>query len=221
MRAVDQLITIDGIASNTGGGGGTVAFDAVSTKSASGLPSDSWRHIPVGVPTAIAVCIAYTSNATAITTVTYGGVAMTLEATINTAGTHKVAIYGLANPPPGAQDVGIVWAAAVSHISAAVSVVGSHLGDPFSNNQTATGVGTAVTLNCASVAGELVLDVVVSDTIASFTQTGGQTKRWDLTVGTFQAAGSTKPAVGASTTMAWTLGASGTWAQAAASFRQP
>ena len=220
MRAVDQLITIDGVVSNTGGGGGTVVFDAVFTKTATGLPSDSWTHFPVGVPTAVAVCIAYTSNAVAINSVTYGGVAMTLEATINSAGTHKVAIYGLANPPPGTQLVGVMWAAAVSHVSASVSVVGSHLGDPFSNNQTATGVGTAVTLACTSAVNELVVDVVVSDTITTFTQGGGQTKKWDITVGTFEAAGSVK-AGAASVTMAWTLGASGTWAQAAASFRTP
>jgi hypothetical protein len=221
MRAVDQLIIIDGVASNTGAGGGAVALDAVSTKTGSGLPSDTWRHTPAGVPTAVAVCIGYTSNAVAISSITYGGVPMNIEAIQNSASGHKAVIYGLANPPPGPQDIAIVWAAAVNHVSAVVSVVGSHLGDPFSNNQIATGTSTTPSLACTSAVGELVVDVVVGDTVTTFTQGAGQTKRWDIPiVASEQVAGSTEVGA-ASVTMSWTLGVSSIWAQAAASFRIP
>lgn len=206
---------------------GTVLFDAVGPNSSgatgSGVSSLSWTHTPVGNPSAVAVAVGYWSNATAISSVTYGGVAMTLAVSQNASSGDKAAIYGLANPPAGAQTVQITWAAGGIFANAgSISVTGSDTTTCFSHaDGQAAGTGTSAACTVTSAVGELVVDMCNGDNAtAGVTITSSGTRRWGTAHVGSEEANAAATAPGAATvTMTETLSASKPWAIVAASFK--
>lgn len=208
----------------------SVAFDAAASATINNTSSGSWTHTPSGTPTGVAVGIPCfrTSANPGITSVTYGGQAMAEEVATVT-GTEvfgyrpRSFIYGLPDPPSGAQTVAITFSG-TNHFSRAgsVTVVGGDTSDLVETGNTATNVNNAssVTLNCPSADDELVLDAVVrlSNTFsASLTVGASQTQRWNTSLGAGACGGSTEPGA-SSVTMSWT-GSGESVCQSAISFK--
>jgi hypothetical protein len=203
-------------------GGGTVSFDAVSSSSVANNAGTtlSWTHTPIGTPTAVAVSF-QRFNGT-VPGVTYGGNSMTL-ARDQAFGGSNVDIYGLPNPPAGAQTVVITCGGTANYIQAgAVTVTGSNISTAFDASNSASGSSTAPSVSVTSLTGEFVIDVVGTESSPpSETPGGGQTLRWGpLTVSANVASGSSAPAAAGSTSMLWTLGSSVAWGEVAASFHK-
>lgn len=104
------------IAADSGGGGpvdNSISFDAFSNSGAINF-SHSWTHTPVGTPRGVLVLIVQTVSVTdEVTSVTYGGVAMSevpLSPMIHTAGSEDGVCYGYflgAGIPTGARTVAV------------------------------------------------------------------------------------------------------------------
>lgn len=89
-----------------------IAFDAISSKNADGSIASgttTWSHTTSGTDRLLFLCVATYSNVT-ISSVTYGGVALTLVKQLTPwwgAGTDQIAIYALSAPASGANTVSI------------------------------------------------------------------------------------------------------------------
>jgi hypothetical protein len=199
------------------GGGGGVAFDAVSEGIANGASSASWTHTPVGTPTGVAVLVGRFFDTDQITAITYGGNAMTLE---EPSGDPDIGpwIYSLGNPPSGAQTVSITWAGSVFALACAITVTGGDTSNVISNTATATGTSTTPSVTCTSATGELVVDVVHASVSSTPTPGAGQTIRSDQEIGGGFQVFMSSEAGAASVTMSHTV-SSNTWVQCAASFK--
>lgn len=204
----------------------SVVFDAVGPNSggkhATSVSSISWTHTPVGIPTAVAVAISLTKSVsnTAITSVTYGGVTVSLAVSKNDNTTNAVraAIFGLASPPSGAQTVVVNFASPIDTVAAAsITVTGSDPATCF-DNVSIGNLGRSVNPTdnaCSSAAGDLVIDCASQHVISgSWSAGSGQTQVW------MNADGSSSYAPGAaSVTMHELTGTSDFWAIVSASFK--
>jgi hypothetical protein len=161
------------------------------------------------------------ANAT-IVSVTYGGVSRGAPFQSGIATTNNY-LFGLANPPAGAQTITITVSATGAYVEAgAVTVTGSNTSTVFDSTNSATATSTAPSVAVTSATGEFVVDFLGTFSGAtSFTQSGSQTLRWGpLSAGGDRGMGSTAPAAAGSTTMSWTLGGSAEWVLLAGSFKK-
>jgi hypothetical protein len=154
-----------------------------------------------------------------VSSVTYGGVPLTLVGENNSNANARIAIYRLVNPAPGTANVVVnfsanpVWGAVVS-VTTFYNVDQSN---PLGTFATAQANSSTPSVNVSSAAGELVYDVV-SKRNQSISVGAGQTQRWNLFSGSeIYGGGSTEPGA-ASTTMSWTAGSSD-WAMGAVSIK--
>jgi hypothetical protein len=129
------------------------------------------------------------------------------------------AVWGLANPPSGAQTVLMTFSASTFCEAGAITVTGSDTVTCFSNSNSALGTSAAASVVVTSTTGELVVDAVTNVGAATETAGGSQTLRWGpLQDSNLVGSGSSQPGA-SSVTMSWTLGSSQTWGVAAASFK--
>lgn len=129
------------------------------------------------------------------------------------------AFYRLSTPS-GAQSISVTWdGLPISYVLIAVTCGGVNQGTPFNTPSTATGTtGTAVTVNCASASGQLVLDFVSADGNTTMTEGAGQTRVAQGTADATLMSGVSWEAGAAPTvTMSNTLGSSNDWATICAS----
>lgn len=205
----------------------SAVFDATSSVDFVLVSSASWTHTPSGTPTGLGVGVSVvdTSGAATITSVTYNSISATLEVdkTSNIGGLNgRAAIYRLANPSAGAQTVAVTFPTSTYVGGAgAVTVTGGDTTTVFSNNTSASGSTSPLTVTCTSASDELVMDTGVYNQFpgtVTATVGGGQTQRWNRTSSNTWALGSTK-AGAASVAMSWTLQNDRAWAQVAASFK--
>jgi hypothetical protein len=198
-----------------------VVFDAVSSSSVTSNPGTtlSWTHTPSGTPTAVAVLVINYEGQCNITGITYGGTALTKANQVNVSAgppnNNSVGVWGLANPPSGAQTVVITCSTTGGFTGgAAETVTGSDTTTCFSNsNGTDGAVATSTpSLVVNSASGELVVDALLTgDTFGILTPGGSQTKRFgEIDVPSQQFSGSSAPASAGSTTMSWTIGGGST-----------
>lgn len=139
-----------------------VAIDVTSSPHvATAVASISWTHTPSGTPTAVAITTYGFSVATTDTaTCTYGGT----TAPPATNGSDTVPdisyIFGLANPPSGAQTVLISFSNTNYPVASSITVTGSDTTTCFDNVGTpvsGTGTGAVTNVTCTSAIGDLVL----------------------------------------------------------------
>jgi len=180
-------------------------------------------HTPVETPTAVGVTL-FNYPGAAINGITYGGVSLTLFATGTTVANGSTAqLWGLANPPAGAQTVTVTFAnTGAFFIGGSITVTGSDTTTVFSNTNAGGGSSTTPSISVATtVTTELVIDVVGNDQNDSETQGGSQTLRWGpLTAPNNEAASSSQPSGASGTTMSWTQGGGAApWSIAAGSFK--
>lgn len=199
-----------------------VTFDAASVSgNATNANSNSWTHTPTGTPTAVGIGISTVFNSTTVTGVTYGGVACSLEKAVAN-GSNRSELWGLANPPPGAQTVAYTLSGNDWSVGGAVTVTDSDTSQCFSTGNNASGTGTSSTpsVTCPSATGELVMDVLTTPA-GTTNPGGGQTTRWDQFNAVAKGACSTEASSGATVAMDWATSAGVDWAQVAASFKKP
>ncbi len=164
-----------------------IAFDAVNTSNHNSTTTFSWTHTPSGTPT-LAVVYGYYTNATfGVTSVTYGGVTMTML--FNTVGNSTVGSWQwfayLPNPPSGAQTVTINKnsdgqnAVATSSTYTGTATDSTAIGNSTSGNDTTTSSTTAVSLTAAAATSWFLItggDTVGTISSASSTGSGAYSK---------------------------------------------
>ncbi len=173
----------------------------------------TWTHTPVGTPTAVAVIVSGGFYGETITSVTYGGAAMTLQDRADNAGGggagSYAAIYGLANPAAGAQTVNVQLAGVDYYAGASsLTVTGSDLTTCFSaSNNTTYASSASPTISVTTGSEDLVIDGLCINAAMS-PLNGYQTQRWDAGPGAIYAMGcSTANGTGGSVSMGWNCGA--------------
>jgi hypothetical protein len=165
----------------------------------------------------------YDGAGAAAPTVTYGGSAMVLEDGIvsadNTTGAH---IFGLANPPPGAQTVLVTFALSSYSICGCVSVTGSDTGQCFRDSASVRGNSITPSVSVPSAADDLVIDAIGYWNAGGPPVVGaGQTPRVNSNTFGLHHGSSTEPSSGTSVTMDWTgSSGGGVFALVGASFKK-
>lgn len=181
-----MLTTGTGVYRAIGGGAG-MAYDA---SSAGGLnhfataSSASWSH-PGVTPTAVALFIANDNSFATISTITYGGVSLTLQTTYAGItfpnGNSAVTLWGVASGslPTGTQTVvvtgsttGMGFGAIVHTVSGSnISTVFDSVGTAIFNNGSAT-----PSVSITSTSGDIVVDALFDANNITATANGGQTQ---------------------------------------------
>lgn len=173
------------------------------------------------------VSVGWNDEGTAISSITWNGVAMTLVASAqNTSTGMRASLYRIINPPTAASSVVITWAGAISGgYAVAHSYNGVNQTTPFSNTATAfaaAGQAGPATVNCTSATGQVVVDAIAFADFDSSTATAGagQTDVGSGAGATFWFGGGSREAGAATVTMSWTYaGSGGHWALAAGSLQ--
>jgi hypothetical protein len=194
----------------------SVAFDAVST--GQGLTSYSATHTPSGTPTA--VLVGATNDGRGLT-MTYGGAAMTLLASVSSPdATTTQWLFGLANPAAGAQSVSPTWTGTAETAIGTITVTGSLLtaaafGTPITNSANSGNASGSLTV---LTGGSLALAVVgnnhpASPVAAAWSGASPGTERYNFRdSGPWEDIAGQTSAAGGTLTFAWTNNNTGTTA---------
>lgn len=202
-----------------------VAFDAVTTDAtADGAPQSSrtFSHTCTGANRLLIVTVSCDLDGSdvAVSSITYAGVAMTQRIAVARGTLIKLALWYLAAPASGANNVVVTLASSQEFIAAATSFTGVHQTTALGTAASANGISTTPTVNVSSAADEVVLDGVSVNGPTSYTIGASQTQRWARTASNatpaalVDARGSTETGA-ATTTMSWTLALSDDWVIAA------
>jgi hypothetical protein len=202
----------------------SITQDSVSSAATSTVGSNTltFSHtVGSGSNTILIVEIA-DRNASAVSSVTYGGVALTqLASEQGVASTTQVDIWYLKSPTAGTANVVVTLGASHEFVAGATSFFGVDLTTPFGTPVVAQGSTGSPSATISSATGEVILDAVSSKGIASSTVGTGQMQLWNLENGSTSSdawgASSTK-AGAASVTMDWTT-TSSSWAQIAVAIK--
>ena len=195
-------------------------FDAASSTSGSGVTTVTQAHTCSGDSRGLVVGVQVYdagNSPTAPSGITYDGVAMTRQTTVLIGSAYANSLWTLVDPSSGSDDV-VVTFADTRHEDIVVSITSYNDLDTSSQFGTvisASGTSTAPTVNVASTAGDLVVDMLLWNRGGGASATVGtsQTQRVNYTSEANAAgAASTERATGTSTTMNWTLGSSAVWA---------
>jgi hypothetical protein len=207
-----------------------VAHDiTAAVKSLAGVSSASWSHTATGSDRYGRVGLGFSPNTTTITSITWGGVAMTLVGS-RVEGPpieHRCDLYGIVAPAASAQTIAVSFGGGgfgAYGAAGSSSYTGVHQTTPSGAAFTA---GSNQTLSVSvtvtdSVAGDMVSDVIKEYQIVGAPTAGaGQTQRWSGDDGTYQenAAASDEPGA-ASVVMSWTGVSTSRWTQVAAAIKQ-
>jgi hypothetical protein len=148
-----------------------------------------------------------------VTSVNYGGVAMTLVGSRANGTNSIIYIYRLLNPTSGTANISVVLNGAPGKGAAvgAIDYSGVDQSTPLGTFASASGWTSSPSLSVSSASGQMVFDVLSVRQTTALTPGAGQTERWDFSRGEIRSGASTEPATSATTTMSWTSGL-GYWA---------
>jgi hypothetical protein len=183
------------------------AVDAVTSTTVGVVTSASFAHTATGSNRLAIVCIGYVDPSQAvISTVTYGGAAMTLIGS-PPAG---LAMYRLVAPATGSQTVVVGWDAFTSNGKLGViTYTNVDQTTPLGTFASASGASSTAEVNVSSATGELVNDCMFA-LAGTITIGAGQTSRWEQEASGVGVGSSTE--AGAPTvTMSWSLSAVEDW----------
>ena len=186
LDRIDPVATADATTAQTAallvGGSETVAIDATSTTVSLASPITLSHTTGTGSNRLMLVGISQKNKV--VSSVTYGGTALTLVGEEIGNGNAKIHIYELVNPPSGAANVVVNFSAAPDKgaVVAVTTFTGVNQTTPLGTFVSAQANSTNPTVSVTSASGELVFDVV---TIRNQTLTvgSGQTQRWNLDSG--------------------------------------
>ena len=192
-----------------------VLVDNVTSVTAASVSSKTFAHTVSGstVNRLLIVGVSWSdANSRQISSVTYGGVAMTAIAVSVTNGSSaKVQMYRLygGTLPTGTNNVVVTWSGTVTGVIGATTFYGVDQTTPLGALVGTTGNTATPTHTVTSATGDLVVDTMAAGGGTPVVDPS-QTQWWNLTQ-TVRGAGSTKPGA-ASVTMSWTLGSTQSWA---------
>ena len=184
----------------------------------SGATSLTWSHtVANGTNRALFVELSIDQVGATVSSVTYGGVAMTRVG--RTAGNHAVEIWRLVNPTVGTANVVVNFSATTAAAGGATTYNGVSQTTPTGTYAGASGTGTTMSVVASSAAGDLVIDSERWDNNPSgYTVGSGQTQQWTQTQ--FSGRGvATTEAGAASVTMSSSVSSFQQWEIGAVSIR--
>lgn len=202
-----------------------VTFDAASSANTGSSTSGTltWSH-PVtssGANRILVVGVTIRNDQSqTVSSINYGGSNLSLIQTAAKAKDVRVELWYLKNPPVGTNNVVVTLAGSkkACFAAGAMSYTGVNQTTPFGTPVTSNKTGTSISINVASAAGEVVVDVAGKQYNSdSFTAGVGQTARWtDKTWNStlknnVTGGGSEKPGA-ATVTMLWNSTTSRSWA---------
>jgi plastocyanin len=175
-----------------------------------GATSLTWSDtVAAGTDRAMFVELALDELGAPVSSVTYGGVALTLVGREN--GNHSVEIWSLVNPTVGTANIVVTFGATTAAACGAVTFDGVNQSTPTGTFAGATGTSATMSIAASSAAGDTVIDVEHWTGSASGYAIGsGQTSQWKLTNATLLGA-STTAAGAVSATMGSTVTSSAQW----------
>lgn len=194
------------------------SFDAASAPPliSAKVSTQTWSHTCSGTDRGLAVWVFWRDAAVTVSSVTYGGAAMTAvgPALAGAGNTSRMQAFTLLAPPTGANDIVITLSADASVVAIAQSVTGAdQTAAPVLSEATAQ--TTAPSVAVSSAADRLITDAVANFSNATATANASQTDAGvlsssDVVLSACRMRGSRK-AGAASTTMDWTLSSSQVW----------
>jgi len=179
--------------------GCSIAHDASALGVDGGFDSTaSWSHTTAGTNKYLVVGLAWGDDVL-VSSVSYGGIGMSSIGAAQYSSSGKLQLFGLVNPASGANTVAVTWSGATLHNVGSVSFTCVHQTTPTGTFASATGNGLTATVDVASAAGDIVVDVLAWGAPSDADVGANQTVRWSGGDGS----SSTEPATGATTTMSW------------------
>lgn len=159
-----------------------VAFDAVSPTSSgasAAATNVSWTHTCTGsnLVLYVGVAVGISPDTGVTSTATYNSVSMTSIAKIHSdnATAGYIELFRLINPPTGAHSVFVGVSSSSNILAGGVSVTGADQTTPEASVNSVAGVGTSAGQTVSSTTGNLVMDLIGSAAILSFSVA---TNRW-------------------------------------------
>jgi hypothetical protein len=184
-------------------------FDAESHPSTYGQ-NNSWSHTVGAGGNRIAIVVTGTHNGNvAPSTVTFGGVAMTLLADYN-GNYRRVCVYYLLSPALGVNTVVVNWGSSLSYLPsvACLTLYDVLQSGPFRTNSGQTGTTSPVNKTIASAVDDLVFDAIV-EFGNGLTNDAGQTIRYLNNAASHISMGVSTKAGAASVITTWTKAGTG------------
>ena len=197
----------------------TITFDSAnSVELPSAATSMSWTHTTgTGDNRILLVSIGVFSRAgtpATVTSITYGGTALTLLATdvYTTNPQVRSYLYYLLNPPSGTRTISVQFSASTLAIGGSVTYFGVNQTSPFQASGTSKGAGTtpSISLTATGSYNKVFYASLMSYRISApsqytITEGSGQTNRWQGIAYTYKGRGSEKTVTSGSVSMSWTL----------------
>lgn len=160
------------------------------------------------------------ANFQTVSSVTYGGQALTLVGSAQNGGSGSVGIYRLLNPPLGANNLLVNWSAVMNRaVVGAVTFSGVDQQTPTGTFASRSSSSRTPSVTVLSDAGQVAFGVVSGRTSSDYVVTGGGTALWSSRTGNRQSAGSGQWKVGASSVpLSWS-GSNDPWVGGGVSLR--
>jgi hypothetical protein len=223
---IESSVAIDAATQRAWTGTLAIAADAASSAATAGAQSVLTFSHTVGTGTdRLLVVEVSTSSTASVSSVTYGGVALTpLAAVTDGANNVRAEMWYLIAPSSGAANVVVSLSSGHEFVAGATSFSGVDQSATFGTPVTAEGAGGAPSVTVASAVGDTVLDVVALKDRNTGAAGGGQSALWTNTTGAAGAdawGGSSRADGAPSVTMGWSSagGGGGEWAAIAVALK--
>ncbi len=193
------------------------ANGTASSTQTTNATSLTWSHtVASGTDRLLVVELAIDGLGAGVSSVTYGGVAMTQIG--RGTGNHAVEIWGLVNPTVGTANIVVSFGGTTAAAGGATSFNGVNQSTPFGTFVSATGTGTAASVTVASATGDLVIDAQYWKLNTANVNGAGQTTQWSQ-ANASMLGGSTTETGAASVTMSGSSASSSQWEIGAVSIK--
>lgn len=195
-----------------------IAVDATSSTSGASVSSLTFSHtVGSGAERMLIVGVALRKNGPVVSSVTYGGVGLTLIASqLDGGADHRAELWYLLAPTSGTANIVVTLSATVDATAGAISFAGVNQTAPLGSVAGSQGTDQTPSVTIVSAVGEVVADVMSANGDSGAVAVGAnQTQQWNQNTGTSDAnefgAQSTE-AGAASVTMSWSLTNANKWA---------
>ncbi len=182
--------------------------------------SFSYHSGTTGTNRILLVGVSYRNRSSqTVSSVTYGGTALTSVGTAQNGTGARVYIYRLLNPPTGANTLQVNWSSSIdrSAVVGAVTLSGVNQTTPTGTFASSTGSSGTPAVTVTAAAERLVFGIVSGRSTSAYSVTGGGTALWSAIPDSGDTAGSGQSKAGAtSVSLSWS-GSSAAWAAAGVS----
>src|SRR5438046_7052117 len=198
-------------------GHAAIAVESTSSASAKAASSLTWSHTVSPSPNRILMVGVSNNNTTRpVSSVTYGGTALTRIGFQNAPGTqNRMELWSLIAPSPGTANVVVTFSGSVDSVGGAIVFSGVDQATPLGTFASANGSNASPSVTVSSASGQVVIDTLATNGDGSSAAARpGQTQRWSLKTGNgggdALGTGSTEPGPSAGS-MSGTLGHGHAW----------